>query len=612
MQSIKTITRNTNQQFQTDETFYELFGEFQSRIVYHIDGEPLQHVKTYRYLGLDIDSNMSFHTHLNRITNGIQKNLYALYSVIRNNISLNPISISKIYQMLSKPKVDYGLIYYYPYDTKDKLQILQNKFLRAMIPSKRSIPLDILHKISKTEYIQDSYKKLTLRLYCRAQHCSTYHPLYNTYNKYKQELNIYITNRYSRYRIAETHYITKHPLYAAEQLQIFGNMSMVSTTMNVKRYPITSTPLYQIKVPTNYIVDEEESIPSNKFQMNTLNIFVDGSCHPNPGIAAAAAYIPPTIQFNEDIQTLQYDKPTTISTAEIGAVQIATDNALNYKSDIPSDIFTIKIWSDSKSTLQYLNFTAFPKYQNTKEEIQKVFQNLKTIQCKYPNHTVHFKKIKAHSNHPHNDKVDKLANNAAKSGGYDRNKLGDISYQVQLTQIHQSIMKNRKQQWAHRKNKNAIIYKYNRWYTNHLYHILFKNMNIHQIGMATRIISEHIELNQYLHKYELKNDENIIQSSPNCSYCNEIESVEHFLLNCNKYQPQRTKLFNNITKIWSGYNNGWNISIGTLLFPYIIKLNNIRQISNDETLMIWKEILSYTRSTNRFKNLFKINLDKLV
>ncbi len=107
-------------------------------------------------------------------------------------------------------------------------------------------------------------------------------------------------------------------------------------------------------------------------------------------------------------------------------------------------------------------------------------------------------------------------------------------------------------------------------------------------------------------------DDDKIQQTPNCEHCKTIETVEHYLLHCNKYDKQRLKLYDNITKIWPGYNHGWNVNIGTLLYPYNILQNNIRQIDNDKTLLIWKEILSYTRNTNRFKNLFKINLDKLV
>ena len=125
--------------------------------------------------------------------------------------------------------------------------------------------------------------------------------------------------------------------------------------------------------------------------------------------------------------------------------------------------------------------------------------------------------------------------------------------------------------------------------------------------MIIRLITEHIELNSFLFKLKLKCPKNNkIPDSNKCNECNKIESVKHYILDCKRYNGQRLKLFNNIIKINHKYKYGKFRTIKYLLFPYKLFRNNEQQ-----QIKIWKEILGYIKATNRFENLYGINLKEI-
>jgi ribonuclease HI len=60
-------------------------------------------------------------------------------------------------------------------------------------------------------------------------------------------------------------------------------------------------------------------------------------------------------------------------------------------------------------------------------------------------------------------------------------------------------------------------------------------LNKHEIAAITQLRSGHVHLNQYLHKFKQ-------QGNPSCECQEGIESVEHFLLTCHRYDNERKEL----------------------------------------------------------------------
>ena len=98
------------------------------------------------------------------------------------------------------------------------------------------------------------------------------------------------------------------------------------------------------------------------------------------------------------------------------------------------------------------------------------------------------------------------------------------------------------------------------------------------MGIMSKLISETLELNQYLYKLQLKcSITETIPSSPLCNFCHQIESTHHFLMTCKKYTRQTTTLFNNLSKINHKFkyknSDPWNTSHFLIYYTKMIPIN---------------------------------------
>jgi len=91
---------------------YMVFGKESKRTKIKLNGEELERVECYKYLGFDIDSKLNWKSHCTRLLNSARKRFYLMYSFQ----SFRRISLrSAIYawNMLVKPKFEYGFELWY-------------------------------------------------------------------------------------------------------------------------------------------------------------------------------------------------------------------------------------------------------------------------------------------------------------------------------------------------------------------------------------------------------------------------------------------------------------------------------------------------------------------
>ena len=132
-------------------------------------------------------------------------------------------------------------------------------------------------------------------------------------------------------------------------------------------------------------------------------------------------------------------------------------------------------------------------------------------------------------------------------------------------------------------------------------------LNVSETGIIIRLITEHIELNEYLFRLKLKCPKTKeIPPTNKCNTCYSIESVRHYILKCKKYKTQRQKLKKKLIKINHKFKYQKFQTMKYLLFPYKIHNNSKKQQAQ-----IWREILSYIKGTKRFENLYDINLKEI-
>jgi hypothetical protein len=151
--------------------------------------------------------------------------------------------------------------------------------------------------------------------------------------------------------------------------------------------------------------------------------------------------------------------------------------------------------------------------------------------------------IPGHTDIKHNDKVDEEAKKAAKSEGRNdaipRASFPPLkSARIQLVKLSTNAdwrttwKQNRAAKLLHK-----ITTKRNVHQSDKIYKSIARRNDVAQIA---RLRTGHCSLNQYLHRFG-------IEESPTCE-CNSevIETVDHYLINCPKYDRQRHKLIKNV------------------------------------------------------------------
>ena len=557
---------------------------------YIIENNVLKRVLKCKYLGLWIDSNLSMKYHISKQKNKLEQHLYHMYFLQNSGLKLYPKTILQIYKSKSRPCIEYASIFYLHKDKNNTLQTLQNKFIRNAYPCRQSTPVHTLNRIANIQPISIRTLKLTLRHFYRAKYSSSHHPIYKLLQKY-----------------------IKDPLQTKQKQLPFdiaikiikNNKSKITINDHIDPIngPITALPKYDIaQIPTNYTINKEP-IDINNINQTDCNIYTDGSCKPNPGKGAYGWYAP--LYKNKCLKQIQsYKYPITITNCELMAILIA----LTYIKKNPPYKSTINIFTDCQLALQYLNFDSYPKYNNIKLIVQSILKTLALIQFKNTDKTINFHKVKSHSNIPGNNKIDKMVRHHTKSIKYKEEQYKYIPYPVTLTQIHKFTTKIWKSNWRVQSNPNRWITKCHSKLNNQIHLLINKaNLNIHQCGIIIRLITEHIELNKYLFKLKIKCPKlDKIPDSPYCTTCDQIETVNHFINRCKTYKTHRKKLYNKISKINNKYKYKKFQTIKYLLFPYLLHQNSI-----PKQIMIWKEILNYTKITNRFKNLYRIDINQI-
>ncbi len=539
---------------------------------------------------------------------------------MNQGIELTPHSISILYKALARSSIEYGLTHYYPYDTKGKMKVAQNNFLRLITNGMKNTPIKAMELISNTEPIQIRYEQLCLRKLARIYHTDNYHPITKTYDNYIKKKTLINSQFYRKKNLKSNKDNTysnlkKNSIFIASNLaQNIKEINIFNVDYNkVNKQQITANPTYNIsKLPTNFNVITEPANPDIKIIENNIKIYTDGSCIPNPGKGASALYIPKqNTHPTPKIIMFKFEIPVSITITEASATSMVMNHILNSNWNKNTQI---NIYIDNLSILQFLKFECYPKYNNIKLIIESILIKLKQIKIKYPTLHITFYKIKAHSGNVQNGVVDKIARNAASKVKYIPDKYKNIAYQTSLTQIHKNNHENWSNCWKFNKNpsfENIFLFR-NTHNAHRKIHKLTKYINHHKLGIITRLITQHIELNHYLH-YKIKPDHKKYEVSPICPNCSSFdeETVQHFILECKHYHHQRIRMFNALSKIWEGFEIQSNRTLDQLIFPFINCNDDGIHIEIQSQANIWRSVLKYIFETKRFQDTELYNIDML-
>ena len=127
----------------------------------HLNGEKLQMVPSYKYLGITLDPTLSYGQHVASTIKCVQHKISLLGKIKRylnNDVAL------KIYKSMILPYIDYADVIYSKarVGDLDKLQRLQNRCLKLCQGRDRYFNTDRLHQGAKTPFLSDRRTAHTL------------------------------------------------------------------------------------------------------------------------------------------------------------------------------------------------------------------------------------------------------------------------------------------------------------------------------------------------------------------------------------------------------------------------------------------------------------------
>ncbi|MCP4139020.1 MAG: hypothetical protein GY755_01815, partial [Chloroflexi bacterium] len=373
-------------------------------------------------------------------------------------------------------------------------------------------------------------------------------------------------------------YTPKSILYRSHQLiSQLQQDNLLNIVDNPTRMPITATPIYKIMaLHNNFTVKTDEQLPSNYLFHECY--YSDGSSCPNPGIGAYGWYgpYPSSLDFVPH-HILPIDHMTTAAICELKATNLFLTDLLS-QNIIPKNNQII-LFIDNIGVLKYLNFTSYPKYEVYKKEVENMFISLSKLAQSLPDLHINFFKIKSHTGIYGNEKIDDLVHTLAANTATTRNNqqlpMQIYDYPTALSQVYKQIKIKHQQKWINRKNKSTLIYKNNNnW--NYKLTKLFGKLSRNDASIMIKVLSEHIEINQYYHdkNYTLKSvirDKEIMDhhNAMGANQQTKSEIIQHINTKINK--------INNEIYIIKNKNNK-NIPA---LIPPLIKNNIINPNSNN-------------------------------
>lgn len=132
-----------------------------------IENKEISWSKNVKYLGVILDNKLNYTEHVNSISQKAIVKLINLYPILNRNSFVTQENKLLVYKSVIRPIITYACpVWSYISKTKyNKLQILQNKFLRLAGKFRAFTPIFQMHEKLKIEYIFEFIKKLSLNYF---------------------------------------------------------------------------------------------------------------------------------------------------------------------------------------------------------------------------------------------------------------------------------------------------------------------------------------------------------------------------------------------------------------------------------------------------------------
>ena len=579
--------------------------------------------ESVRILGVHFDPKLTLNKHIEITLNRVKKDMYKLIRIAHCKLyQLNAHTMWKLYTSVIRPKLEYALCTISSASYFEKFNQLQLKIAKIALRVHKRTPTVYVKHLLNIKTVQQRLEEMQIKLWNKYIRSPPHLMQHHTFKKWKQyiinnggNINLNKQVRSNNYNIKENFninsanfkYISKSPLSRTYKL-IDKLLPIHQRRFYRREYSVLRPPpIYSQPFPTNInVIDGQElnNCDVNDFMENTIKIYTDGSCRPNPGPGGSAFYAPAfppwhTNRCEQVRKCLAINHDTTINYAELKSIEMVCNYILEYTIyHAQKDYYYFKdfsIFTDSNFVKIMLSIDGYPKYDYYYKLMERII-NLINLLDNY-NINLNIIKIRSHQNIDGNEEADRLAKIAsqqAKDAKFNKknnwynlyynpimvdntklNKLLNDKYK----NIHRKEWKDRLEIW---KDEDTKIFKNN---TQLFDNIMFYGPNIIasrtnklknelkylkpiECEIINKIRTEHINLNNFK-KFYFNETEGI------CNICKCREDVSHYILDCPINEELENYMFSLRNKLWSDlkrlhifYKNPANRNVTNLVFPH--------------------------------------------
>lgn len=468
-----------------------------------LGGMKIPWCHSYKYLGMVLDQKLTWNEHINNIQSKAEKSLNMLKVSTRRDWGADFSIAMTFYKAYTRSLIDFGCMFYgSATNTRlQKLDRLQFKAMRLVTGAYRSTPTNALLVECNELPLSTRRTLLSQKFIIKCQSLA----------------NEYLLEKINKLAIANltcNYWIHKNspPLAVA----FTETADLHADCYKTKNLPFFNTEYDISIIKLNIVFPQYSEIPSlnNKITCQVINrfprsceIYTDGSKTRENKVGCA--YWIPSISY---CKKFKCDENVSIFSAEATAIEKALEFALTEKISqhylILTDSFSVLQAVSSKNKSMYRN----PLIKNILEKIL-FLQQL--------NMNVAFIWVKGHGNIPGNEKADLLAKEACRDGI----RLKGTPYY----DINSVLQHNCREVWRSAYESYAIsnpchYTKINKTLNNKS---IFERTRRRQLVSLARVIFGHANINSMLFKMK-------ITDSPNCSYDEEYDDLNHWIFRCKR------------------------------------------------------------------------------
>jgi ribonuclease HI len=448
-----------------------------------IDGRTIKEVKSYKYLGMQVDNQLRWNEQAQRAAANATKWLLQFRRLTRPSTGVSSKLMRRLYLSVALPKLTYGLdIWYSPpskpagaarnigsVGTLKSFQKLQRLASTAITGALRSTPTDLLDAQAGILPMELALLKACHRAAVRLLTLPDTHPLH------------------SKFRKAKTSPPQSHPGSVDSLVKLFR---MHPTNMEVIS-PTTTDPSHTPRFKTHISRSRDQSIEDERKDEADYKVFADGSNY-NGGVGAA---------------TVLYQKDHPRSVKHLKAQLGESKDHGSYEAEAAGGILAMELINNTpdtngKSASIYIDNQAIVKASSNPraKSGQQLLREFSSRAAR-SRAVIGVKWISSHSGVPGSEKADKLAKEAAEGRASRRTDLprilrGPLPTSASVTKQHyfEHLKKAWKENWTQSPRKDRMER------LDDSFPFAKYRERPDKLTLLVQVRSGHFPLNSYLHR----------------------------------------------------------------------------------------------------------------